>query len=131
MLKNTMTTCYQWFSFLKEFSVKCPNCGIEARCSNAPLCKETHDGNHIRWERLNKPGIFKGDISCLKCGIQSSRLIEWPIDAFWTFSVKGKTLWAWNLEHTKVLLDFLNSKERNQKEYPGYFSALLHLPKHF
>jgi hypothetical protein len=45
--------------------------------------------------------------------------------------VKGKILWAWSLEHTKVLLDYIQSSERDEKTYLGYLAALLHLPTHF
>ena len=122
-----MTTCYQWAKFPDEFSVKCPNCESESKCSNAPVKIDSNDNG----AQIDQLRAFEGDISCLNCGLKKRKIIHWPTEAFWTFSIKGKLLWAWNLEHTKVLLDFLESNERNQKGYPGYFSSLLHLPRHF
>ena len=77
------------------------------------------------------PGPFKCKLSCISCGFNSIQLINWPEDAYWKCDVKGKILWAWSLEHREVLLDYIQSSERNKKAYHGYLAALLHLPTHF
>ncbi len=126
-----MTTCYQWFRFPQEFSVACPKCGRESRCNNAPITKPKQVGGTIRYIAIAEPGVFEGDVSCLDCGFIRRVTIYWPCDAYWKCDVKGKTLWAWSLDHTKVLLDYVKSPQRDEKAYPGYLAALWHLPTHF
>ena len=126
-----MTTCYQWFSFPDEFSVCCPKCKLEARCKNAPIVRSKQVGGATHYEAVGEPGVFEGDVSCLNCGFTGRVEVHWYQDAYWKCDVKGKTLWAWSLEHAKVLLDYIKSSERDEKAYPGYLSSLLHLPTHF
>lgn len=121
-----MTTCYQWFSFPEEFSVVCPRCSRECSSSQLHNTKQT-----LRYELEALPKLFECHLSCLSCGFNAKKLINWPDDAYWKCDVKGETLWAWSLDHTKVLLDYIKSWQRNDKAYPGYFVALLHLPTHF
>ena len=58
-------------------------------------------------------------------------MIHWHHDAYWKCEVKGEVLWAWSLEHATVLLDYIQSKERDEKAYTEYLAALWHLPTHF
>ena len=123
-----MTTCYQYFGFPEEFSVVCPKCDRESHCSNPPIATVNEFGNIIvHRNRID----FKRDVSCLNCGFAGKVTINWPRDAYWKCEVKGKTLWTWSLEHTKVLLDYIQSPQRNEKAYPGQLAALWHLPTHF
>lgn len=126
-----MTTCYQWFSFPKEFSVTCFRCGSQSRCNNAPIVQAKQVGGGICYEAVGELGVFKGDVSCLNCGFSRRVTIHWHRDAYWKCEVKGETLWAWSLDHAKVMLDYIQSPQRNEKLYSGYFAALLHLPTHF
>lgn len=126
-----MTTCYQWFSFPKEFSVTCPKCRRESLCKNAPIVKTKQIGGGIYYEPVNESGVFEGDVSCLNCSFAGRISIHWHRDAYWKCDVKGETLWTWSLDHTKVLLNYIQSSKRDEKAYPGYLAALFHLPTHF
>lgn len=126
-----MTHCYQWFSFPAEFSVECPKCKENARCTNAPIVKTRQVGGGTVCEAIGEPGVFEGEISCLNCGFSGNATIHWPENAFWKCEVKGKTLWAWSLEHAQVLLEFIQSTTRDVHAHPAYASSLLHLPSHF
>ncbi len=126
-----MTTCYQWFSFPKEFSVACLKCGRESRCHNAPIVRAKRTGGATRYLPIGEPGVFEGDVSCINCGFAGRVTIHWHRDAYWKCDVKGETLWAWSLDHTKVLLDYIHSSKRDEKAHPGYLKALWHLPTHF
>jgi hypothetical protein len=126
-----MTHIYQWFSFPQVFSVECAKCKGHAICSNAPITKATQVGASISYEAIGEPGIFEADISCLNCGFSGRKTIHWPRDAFWKCQVKGKILWAFSLEHANVLLEFIQSSNRNYHDHTGYLASLLHLPKHF
>ena len=126
-----MTTCYQWFSFPDEFSVVFTKCGLEARCSNASIVKAKQIDRVIHYEAVGQPGVFEGDVSFLNCGFTGRLKLNWSQDAYWKCDVKGRILWAWSLEHTKVLLNYIKFSDRDEKAYPGYLSSLLHLPTHF
>ena len=126
-----MTSCYEWFSFPSEFFVKCPKCNGISKCSNAPIIKAKQIGGAIHYESIGKLGVFEGDITCINCGFAGRASISWPRDAYWQCEVKSKILWAWSLEHTNVLLAYIQSSERNLHDYSGYMSSLLHLPSHF
>jgi hypothetical protein len=125
-----MTTCYEWFSFPEEFSVVCPDCGGECIGSEVPNIKQTLLGPR-RYKPDGLPGPFECKLCCPSCGFNARRFINWPNDAYWKCDIKGKTLWAWSLEHTNVLLNYIQSQHRNNRGYPGYCAALLHLPTHF
>ncbi len=125
-----MTTCYQWFSFPEKVSVICPQCRGEADCKKAPwLRQETRWGS--TYYVVSELNTFDGYVSCLHCGLSKQIQVFWPQDAYWKCDVRGQTLWAWSLEHTKVLLDYIRSSARDEKAYPGYLASLLHLPTHF
>ena len=123
-----MTTCYQWFSFPDSFSVKCPKCGSECKCTNLVKEKNTGGGS-ITYVAIGEPGKFEGDLSCLSCGLNVRRTVYWPEDAFWKFDIKGKIMWAWSLEHSKDFLGYIQSTNRNSSLH--YRNLTLHLPKHF
>jgi len=117
--------------FPEEFSVRCPECRRESCCNNAPIVKAKQVEGGICDEPSGEPGVFDGDVSCLYCGFSRRVTIHWYQDAYWKCEVKGEALWAWSLEHAKVLLDYIQSKERDEKAYSGYRAALWHLPTHF
>ncbi len=125
-----MTTCYQWFSFPSEFSVHCPKCKSEARCCKTAWFRKTEDWGTTDFI-ISGQDAFEGHVSCLKCSFTGRIAIHWPQDAYWKCEVKGKILWAWSLEHAKVLLSYIQSSDRDEKSYPGYLASLLHLPTHF
>ena len=120
-----MTHIYEWFSFPAEFSIRCPECEKECIGTEVP-----NSIKGIRYKPEGLPTEFKCKISCTNCGYQKENVISWPKDAYWTFEIKGKVLWAWSIDHAKVILEYIRSGNR-QEFQKGYGFSLLHLPKHF
>lgn len=126
-----MTHIYEWFSFPKNFSVKCPNCEKESNCSESKMGKN-YNGikTQINSEKISDiKGEFLAKLNCLHCGYNKEQQIKWPRDAYWTFDIKGEILWAWSKEHSEAILEHINSKEREQSS--KYGSSFYHIPKHF
>jgi len=124
-----MTYIYEWFSFPKVFSVICPKCNEESNCSEIPITKNSN-GNKMIFNSGKLSKDFKAVLSCPKCGNNSEEIVNWERDAYWKFDIKGRILWAWNLEHVVAILEFIKSKNRKQinKELPFSF---LHIPEFF
>ncbi|MBX3711331.1 MAG: hypothetical protein KF800_05170 [Lysobacter sp.] len=115
-----MTHVYQWYSFPPAFSILCPRCGAEAIF--------TEEKGAFR----HPPDTpIAGRSTCLSCGYNGSHAITWPDAAYNKAEVRGHVLWAWSAESTDVLIRFLASKERNEKDFPGHYAFLLHLPTVF
>ncbi len=124
-----MTYIYEWFRFPKVFSVICPNCQGECNCSEIPITKN-FNGNKMTFNSGKLSKNFKAKLNCSKCGYTNEKIINWEKDAYWKFNIKGKILWAWNLEHAIAILEFIKSKNRKQtnRELPFSF---LHIPEFF
>jgi len=82
-----------------------------------------------------------GSIRCSSCLIQKKHKLQWPDDAYFQVSYKGKTLWAFDRKYTLRLLSYIESKER-KKRIVGYSGKpwntivsqdwfLRHIPEHF
>jgi hypothetical protein len=74
---------------------------------------------------------FLGVALCSKCHAQYAYEVSWPADAYYQWEIRGHILWAYNREHTRVLLDFIESKERDPGRFPGYAKSLTKLPTEF
>ena len=126
-----MTHIYEWFHFPKVFSVICPNCDKESNCSE--VCMTTNY-NGIKM-KINsgkfseKNGEFVAKLNCTHCGFNKEHQIIWPKDAYWKFNIKGEVLWAWSIDHSKGILEYIISKDREQSS--KYGSSFYHIPKHF
>jgi predicted RNA-binding Zn-ribbon protein involved in translation (DUF1610 family) len=72
-----------------------------------------------------------GVSSCPNCGYQGKHRLSWPDDAYYVTDFKGHALWAWSRGHAQALKTFVESKDRNPRDYPGYFLFLLHIPEVF
>ena len=113
-----MTTIYQWFSLPTRISVRCPTCGGEA-------ILERHDV-------VDNYSPIEGRLTCTQCHeTRASVVVGWPDDAFFRCDVRGQQLWAWSEQHVRAIRDYVHSSRRDPKAYPGFFAALMHLPRHF
>lgn len=124
-----MTTIYQWYSWPQSIAVNCSRCGKYADLSNPTRCIKKNK-EPLKTQKNIPTNYFSGRISCLHCGLTGMVTLQWPVDAFYSGNVRGKTLWAWNLEHAQSIKAFILSIDRNYKKYQ-YSSALYHLPDHF
>ena len=112
-----MTHVYQWFALPPVLAVVCPKCNGEA----------VH-----RRAASDQVEALVGTLTCIDCHYHALDVsISWPSSAYFQCSVRGAVLWACSREHAISTRDFLLSKSRDPKEYPGCMSALLHIPKHF
>ena len=64
---------------------------------------------------------------CSQCYSNRMHRLNWPEDAYWTFTVRGQTLWAWDREHTESIRRFVSLKIRPSRVSP----ELRHIPSHF
>lgn len=124
-----MTYIYQWFSFPEVFSVVCPKCSKECSCSEIPIIKNANGiKTEIKSGKLSDN--FQAQLNCTNCGYNKEKTINWIKDAFWKFDIKGEILWAWDLEHSKAILEYVMSKQREQIK-DKYTFSFLHIPKFF
>ncbi len=132
-------------------NVRCPRCGGKAEFDRAydlyPAAKGEPPGEERplhRWggwlvaERYPniKPwdgapdGISEseGVVKCSECHLVARHTLRWPHEAYYQWQVRGSTLWAFNLDHARVLGEFLGSKERDITRFPQYARNLMKLP---
>jgi len=110
--------------------------------------KDLPEGYHAamwqhRYSSVGLPEKLKGlgSIRCSDCLIQKAHKLEWPKDAYFQITYKGKTLWAFDRKYTLKLLSYIESKERQKrivghsgKEWNKIYSQdwfLRHIPEHF
>lgn len=79
------------------------------------------------------PGGYRlydyGIVRCGACHRIAKHRLSWPADAYFQWKIRGKTLWAWNAAHARVLLHYAESLLRNPRQYPnGYYTSLEKLP---
>jgi hypothetical protein len=63
-------------------------------------------------QRARKKGETWGICRCPSCGLRARHRLDWPADAYFTASIRGRTLWAWNREYIVALRDFVASDTR-------------------
>ena len=124
-----MTTINQWYGWPEKVSVNCPTCGSKADVTGVEqIIKRV--GPSTRPKEKQYTDDFNANVSCLNCGLIRQETFQWPVDAFYHDDVKGKVIWAWNLEHAEVIKEFISSTSRYFRKYK-FSSALYHLPEHF
>jgi hypothetical protein len=69
-----------------------------------------------------------GVLMCPACGITRRHLLDWPADAYFTCTVKGELLWAWNREHLLQIRDFIQKEHRPGRGTRGWIGSI---PTHF
>jgi hypothetical protein len=55
--------------------------------------------------------------------------LSWSNDAYYRWEIRGRTLWAFNWEHARTLLDYLASKDREPSRFGKFGYYLRKLPK--
>jgi len=70
----------------------------------------------------------RGVVRCSACHFVGLHVLRWPADAFFQWSVRGATLWAWSADHARVLLHYLGALHRDPFRHPGYRKSLQELP---
>ncbi|MEA2574939.1 MAG: hypothetical protein QOH93_2237 [Chloroflexia bacterium] len=82
-----------------------------------------------RWHAAAE-GISESDgiVKCSQCHLVAEYTLRWPHDAYYQWDIRGNTLWAFNLEHARVLGEFLGSKDRDVTRFPQYARSLMKIP---
>lgn len=82
-----------------------------------------------RWSGATE-GISESDgvIKCGECHFVGEHRLRWPLDAYYQWEIRGNTLWAFNAEHARVLVEFLGGKERDVTRFPQYARSLMEVP---
>jgi hypothetical protein len=127
----------------RAISIRCPKCGDEAclsdaysRASGAQARALAADPNvtgvwvhgqyfviHaprlLSWDEISthrKRGQVWGICRCGACGYHAAHQLQWPTDAYYTASIRGRTLWAWTRDHVVALRNFVASERRHRRE---------------
>ena len=88
----------------------------------------------IRWTRPERGQGHayrqRGVVRCHACHAVMLHRLDWPEDALFRWSVRGVTLYAWDVEHARVLLDYIGSTLRDPNRYgERYRKGLQRLPR--
>ena len=66
-----------------------------------------------------------GVLQCNNCSCRRKHNLQWPEDAYFKVEYKGDWLWAFDRETAQLLLNYIESDERN-KTIIGYIQAKTH-----
>jgi hypothetical protein len=86
----------------------------------------------LPWVKPERGGGYtrrEGVVRCTGCHTVYVHDLDWPSDAYYQWSVRGLTFWAWSTEHARVLLEFISSAEREASRFPFYRRSLERLPQ--
>ena len=153
-----MTDLNKYNPYPDSFVMRCPKCAGPAEFRFAftlvspggpkpprrwPTTEETtwggwtvvqHDPVLYPWKPPAKGGYIRSDHgirACTACGGRFPHKLSWPKDAYFKCDVRGQTLWAWSIDHARVLRDFIASVDRDPTKHKKYFLFLRHIPEHF
>ena len=70
----------------------------------------------------------RGVVRCRACHFVGVHVLRWPADAFFHWNVRGTPLWAWDVEHARVLLEYIGSLQRDPFRHGAYRRSLQKLP---
>lgn len=70
----------------------------------------------------------RGVVRCRECHLAAVHVLRWPGDAYFQWNVRGTRLWAWDANHARVLLHYIESTLRDPARYRWYRSSLRKLP---
>ncbi|MEQ9627217.1 MAG: hypothetical protein RLO02_03405 [Roseitalea porphyridii] len=106
--------------------------GLRGSVSNAirdlPEGYSPEDWNHSPY-LYRSHGLDIGSVTCPACGCRKRHSLSWPDEAYFQIAYKGKALWAFDRESTRVLLDYVRSDTRQRDR--KWKAFLLHIPSHF
>ena len=124
-----MTYAYEPPMWPNLVEVKCPKCEQKADFfGSKQIVKEKN--NHGQPSTKIFTDKRRGKLSCLACVLVKQHVIEWPRDAYFSFSVRNKVLWAWNRQHAIDIRDYLSSTDRVEKNY-NHAESLYLIPEVF
>jgi len=130
----------------RAIAIRCPKCGGEAalseaygRVNGAAAHAAAADPNvsgvwvHSSYFVVHAPGLLSWDeisstrkrgetwgiCRCGACGHLDKHRLDWPADAYYAASIRGRTLWAWTRAHVAALRKFVASERRDRRQLEG------------
>lgn len=73
------------------------------------------------------PLLTNGLVQCTHCHINKKHRLNWPMDAYWQWEVRGELLWAWDRRHAHSILEYIRKTTRPTRSSPG----LKYIPSNF
>ncbi|HET7460035.1 MAG TPA: hypothetical protein VFJ82_02260 [Longimicrobium sp.] len=130
----------------RPIAIRCPRCGAEASLADA-YTRESgeraraaaadpnvtgvwvhsqyfviHAPRLLSWDEISthhERGEVWGICRCGACGHADKHRLSWPADAYYTASIRGRTLWAWTREHVVALRAFVAREKRDRRALDG------------
>lgn len=103
--------------------------GSVSAISNLPEGYDATDWNHSRFlYRSHNQNL--GSVCCTKCNLRKVHNLTWEDDAYYSITYKNQNLWAYHRESALELMRYIESKDRNLKDY-RWSNFLLHIPSVF
>ena len=97
--------------------------------SNLPEGYIATDWNHSKYlYRTHNQDI--GSVQCTKCSLRKVHNLNWELEAYYSINYKNQNLWAYNRESAQELKKYIESKDRNLKNFK-WGNFLLHIPSVF
>lgn len=73
------------------------------------------------------PLLTNGIIQCSACHTNLKHKLNWPLDAYWQWEIRGQTLWAWDKNQALEILTYIKSELRPSR----HSYSLRYIPEHF
>jgi hypothetical protein len=116
------------YSFMGEVLVECPH------CSERAVARPTPD-----WPTSDRPAFVPRRLVCPSCGFvdETSRPLGFEsvpsgiptsVPLWLTTECRGKTLWAYNVDHLDLLKGYVGAPLRERGTIPGSMSLVERLP---
>lgn len=68
-----------------------------------------------------------GLIQCAHCHTNKKHKLNWPVDAYWQWEVRGQVLWSWDENHARRILAYVKETARPSR----HSYSLKYIPSHF
>ena len=72
--------------------------------------------------------LTRGVVECQTCQAPFVHLLNWPQDAWWQWSVRGRLLWAWDRDHARRIVEYVRATDRPRR---GVYGDIANLPAYF
>jgi len=73
------------------------------------------------------PVLTNGLVQCPHCHSNTKHNLDWPMDSYWQWEIRGELLWAWDKNHAEKILKFIKATIRPSRRTPN----LKYIPSHF
>lgn len=114
-----------------EDMIRWNNCRVRERFSTLfPWADPDNPFKSLFWgtpKRKASEYPIWGVLRCGQCTLLRKHRLAWPDDAFYSVSVEGRVLWAWDRTSLIQVRDHIAATLRSKRSHP----LLKYLPRHF